>query len=332
MLLRPWLLRWLPSLLAVAFVWAALPAAWAAEEFLEPDKAFKVSARAVGEKAVEITFEAAPGYYLYREQFKFSAPGATLGTIAFPHGKIKFDETFRKDVETYRDVLRIAIPVEQAPREFALYATSQGCADAGLCYPPQQSGFRVSLSGFGGTASVRKLAASEVPIPGAGGDPASQAANQGSSLPGDGSALGSTLQDGRFWPVVGAFFLAGVLLSLTPCVLPMLPIVSSIIAGHGIEVSRGRGVALAAAYSLGMAIVYTGLGVAAGLAGEGLAAALQTPWVLAAFGIGLVALALSMFGVYELRLPHSHRKSRALRSACRPGVWRASVRWAASRR
>ena len=295
-------MRGLPGLLAAAMVWAASPAAHGAEEFLEPDKAFKVSARAAGDKTVEVTFEVAPGYYLYREQFKFSAPGATLGAVALPHGKVKYDETFRKDVETYRDVLRMAIPVDQAPRQFSLYVTSQGCADAGLCYPPQQSGFSVGLSGFGGTATVRKLPAGEVPAAEAGSS-SEPAANERPLVATDGSVLGSTLQGGRFWPVVGAFFLAGVLLSLTPCVLPMLPIVSSIIAGHGIEVSRGRGFALAAAYSLGMALVYTGLGVAAGLAGEGLAAALQTPWVLAVFGIGLVALALSMFGVYELRLP-----------------------------
>ncbi len=132
------------------------------------------------------------------------------------------------------------------------------------------------------------------------------------------------LRGGSFWPIVGAFFIAGLLLSLTPCVLPMLPIVSSIIVGQGGYeresagrrrggtggrasggVSRSRGFALAASYSFGMAVVYTAFGVAAGLAGEGLAAALQNPWVLGAFALGLVALSLSMFGVYELQLPSS---------------------------
>jgi len=120
---------------------------------------------------------------------------------------------------------------------------------------------------------------------------------------GDVSALGSVLKGGRYWPVIGAFFVAGLLLAFTPCVLPMLPIVSSIIAGHGTTVSRLRGFFLAAAYSLGMAVVYTALGIAACLAGEGLAAAFQQPWVLALFAAALIALALSMFGVYELRLP-----------------------------
>ena len=285
-------------LLGMLWLCAVLTPAQAADDFLDPDKAFQVSARAQSDTSVEITFKVAPGYYLYREQLKFSATGASLGTPDLPRGKVKYDETFRKDVETYRDVLSVALPVKRADGAFSLVVGSQGCADAGLCYPPQQSAFKVSLNGFGGTASVRKLAAGDMPV--AAG---SEVVFAVGASPGDGSALGPMLQDGRFWPVVGAFFLAGVLLSLTPCVLPMLPIVSSIIAGHGVEVSRGRGFTLAAAYSLGMALVYTGLGVAAGLAGEGLAAALQTPWVLGGFGVALVALALSMFGVYELRLP-----------------------------
>ena len=285
-------------LLGILWLCAVLTPVQAADDFLDPDKAFQVSARAQSDTSVEITFKVAPGYYLYREQLKFSATGASLGAPDLPRGKVKYDETFRKDVETYRDVLRVALPVERADGAFSLVVGSQGCADAGLCYPPQESAFKVSLNGFGGQAGVRKLAASELPAP-AGSD----AGDTQAASAGDGSALDSMLRHGRFWPVVGAFFLAGVLLSLTPCVLPMLPIVSSIIAGHGVEVSRGRGFTLAAAYSLGMALVYTGLGVAAGLAGEGLAAALQTPWVLGGFGVALVALALSMFGVYELRLP-----------------------------
>jgi thiol:disulfide interchange protein DsbD len=295
--LMPWL-----RLLAAVLLLAGAQAGRAAEDFLESEQAFKVSARALDDKTVEVSFTVAPGYYLYREQFKFVANGATLGTPALPHGKVKFDETFAKNVETYRDVLRVVVPVEQAGAEFRFIATSQGCADAGLCYPPMQSGFTVSLNGFGGDGSVRTLSTSELPVPGMGGS-SNQASAASIDAPRDASPLGSALREGRFWPVVGAFFLAGVLLSLTPCVLPMLPIVSSIIAGHGEIVSRGRGLALAAAYSFGMALVYTALGVAAGLAGEGLAAALQTPWVLGAFALGLVALALSMFGGYEMRLP-----------------------------
>ena len=295
----PWL-----RLLVALLLLATAHAGRAADEFLEPEQAFKVAARPLDDRTVEVSVTVAPGYYLYREQFKFQATGATLGAPVLPQGKVKFDETFQKSVETYRDVVRVAIPVTQGERDFRLVVTSQGCADAGLCYPPMQTGFKVSLNGFGGNGSVQTIAASELPVSelSGGASPATSTAAAESSRV-DGSSLGSALREGRFWPVIGAFFIAGVLLSLTPCVLPMLPIVSSIIAGHGTEVTRGRGLALAAAYSLGMALVYTALGVAAGLAGEGLAAALQTPWVLGLFALGLVALSLSMFGAYELRLP-----------------------------
>ncbi|MEO7335249.1 MAG: protein-disulfide reductase DsbD [Caldimonas sp.] len=273
-----------------------------AQDFLEPEQAFKVSAKAITDKSVEVSILVAPGYYLYRDQLKFLSDGAALGPPVLPQGKVKFDETFNKNVETYRGLLRVEIPVERAGAEFPLVVSSQGCADAGLCYPPMESGFRVALKGFGGAGSVERTALPEPTGLSAatGGNGAAVPASSGAS---DRSPLGAALRDGRFWPVVGAFFLAGVLLSLTPCVLPMLPIVSSIIAGHGVAVSRSRGFMLAAAYSLGMAIVYTALGVAAGLAGEGLAAALQTPWVLGIFALGLVGLSLSMLGVYELRLP-----------------------------
>jgi thiol:disulfide interchange protein DsbD len=268
-----------------------------------------------------VSFAIAPGYYLYREQFKFAASGAVLGAAAIPPGKVKFDETFQKNVETYRDVVSILVPVEQAGAEFRLVVTSQGCADAGLCYPPMQSVAAVGLVGFGGAGSAR------IEPSGGSSEPAVATATATSTggvqaAATESSAIDAVLRGGSFWPIVGAFFVAGLLLSLTPCVLPMLPIVSSIIVGQADSaplsvpagaggaapsggVSRGRGLALAASYSFGMAIVYTAFGVAAGLAGEGLAATLQNPWVLGAFALGLIALSLSMFGVYELQLPSS---------------------------
>ncbi len=309
------------ALLAVAAVALAHPA-FAADDFLEPEKAFQFSARQLDPKTVEVTFDIAPGYYLYREQFKFAAEGATLGQVLIPPGKIKYDQTFEKEVETYRNVVKISVPVQSAPVEFRLVTTSQGCADAGLCYPPMQTGASVSLAGFGGSGIVSPVAAVE----GAGGRSSFAAAPAPSTAAGgELGAIESVLKGGTFWSIVGAFFLAGLLLSLTPCVLPMLPIVSSIIVGQAgydtvfagapagaggagaaarpRQMSRRRGFGLAASYSFGMAVVYTLFGVAAGLAGEGLAAALQNPWVLGAFAFGLVALALSMFGLYSVQMP-----------------------------
>lgn len=313
--------------------WGAWCSALAADDdFLEPEKAFQFSARPLDAKTIEVTFDIAPGYYLYREQFRFAATGATLGPAAIPAGKVKFDQTFQKNVETYRDTLKIAVPVASAAAEFRFVTTSQGCADAGLCYPPMESAATVRLAGFGGNGTVVPAAVADTGAAPIGAAAASLRAGAANGKPGmlvsESGAIESVLRGGAFWPIVGAFFLAGILLSLTPCVLPMLPIVSSIIVGDGgygggaalagvpgkggatpsqgaAPVSRGRGFTLAASYSFGMAIVYTALGVAAGLAGEGLAAALQNPWVLGAFALGLVALSLSMFGLYELQLPQA---------------------------
>ncbi len=299
------------SLLAII---APRPAQAAEDEFLEPDKAFQFSAKPHDATSVEVAFAIAPGYYLYREQFKFAAAGATLGAPAIPSGKVKFDETFQKNVETYRNAVTIVVPVAQAGAEFRLVVTSQGCADAGLCYPPMQSAAAVALTGFGGAGTAR------VEPPGSSFPAASLAATAAAptSAAPEATGIDAVLRGGSFWPIVGAFFIAGLLLSLTPCVLPMLPIISSIIVGQAgggsgrtpagvghesASVSRRRGFALAASYSFGMAVVYTAFGVFAGLAGEGLAAALQNPWVLGTFALGLVGLSLSMFGVYNLQLP-----------------------------
>jgi len=130
----------------------------AADEFLEPEKAFQIAVRAADERSVEVSFRIAPGYYMYREQFKFSAQGATLGAPELPPGKVKFDENFQKNVETYREEVRIHLPVQQASASFRLTAVGQGCADAGLCYPPMPSVAEVKLTGFGGDGSARVLA------------------------------------------------------------------------------------------------------------------------------------------------------------------------------
>jgi thiol:disulfide interchange protein DsbD len=281
----------------------------AADDFLDPEVAFKGSVRAADERTVEVVFEIAPGYYLYREQFKFAATGATLGTPAIPPGKVKFDETFQKNVETHRDTLRIAVPVQQAGGPFRVAVNYQGCADKGLCYPPMQMRADVRLVGFGGNGSVRVLPGRDMPTADAAAAPADGGIAINTASGADSAGIDAALRAGGFWTIVGVFFVAGLVLSLTPCVLPMLPILSSIIVGHGARqdggARRARGFALAASYSLGMALVYTALGIAAGLAGEGLAATLQNPWVLGAFALALVLLSLSMFGVYELQLPSS---------------------------
>ncbi|MBT9598623.1 MAG: protein-disulfide reductase DsbD [Vitreoscilla sp.] len=287
--------------LAATLLLAGLPVR-AADEFLEPQQAFQFSARAAGPDEIEVQFQIAPGYYMYRQALKAGAEGATLGDLVLPAGKVKFDETFQKEVETYREVLRLRIPVRQANADGLLLSmVSQGCADAGLCYPPMTSQAKVSLVAYGGDGTVRLLGPDAEQV--SSGVLAGVATSKSDGRPlGEAGTIERVLRGGSWWATIGAFWVMGLLLSFTPCVLPMLPILSSILTG-GAEVSRRRGFALALAYSLGMAIVYTALGVAAGLAGEGLAAALQTPWVLATFAAMLALFSLSMFDVYELRLP-----------------------------
>ncbi|MDQ0141519.1 protein-disulfide reductase DsbD [Cupriavidus necator] len=273
------------------------------DDFLPPEQAFRFAASQPDDKTIEVRFEVAPGYYLYRERFAFAAQPADvkLGAPAYPHGKVKFDETFGKEMETYRDTVVIRVPVEAAPADgkWTLTVTSQGCADKGLCYPPMESVYKVGGSAladlFGKRGRSDAPAAEPAPAaPARQATPASQRADDSDRIAG---ALAS-----RNLGLIGAlFFGLGLLLTFTPCVLPMVPILSSIVVGE--HVTRGRALLVSLAYVLGMAVVYTAVGVAAGLLGEGLSAALQTPWVLGAFAALMVALALSMFGLYELQLP-----------------------------
>ncbi|HWT70940.1 MAG TPA: protein-disulfide reductase DsbD [Oxalicibacterium sp.] len=253
----------------------------AAEDYLAPDVAFRFSARMTDAQTVVVHYQVADGYYLYRERFAFKAEGAALGQPEIPPGVIKFDETFQKNVETYHGAVSIRIPV-QASKPFTLIATSQGCADKGLCYPPMESRATLDPGMQSGTSSR-----------------AEPAATPESDLGG----IQRALQNGKLLTIVPLFVLLGIGLAFTPCVLPMLPILSGIIVGEGAAANRRRSFVLALVYALGMALVYTALGVAAGLAGQGLSAALQNPWVLGAFGLLMVALALSMFDVYQLQMP-----------------------------
>jgi len=340
------MLRFLLSLIACAFL---LAPAHADDDFLPPEQAFKFSARMVDPHTAEVSYAIADGYYMYRERFKFTASGAKLGEPQVPPGKVKFDETFNKDVETYHHSVAIRIPV-QGEGPFTLTATGQGCADKGLCYPPQDASIRLVAAGGGAGQAQPQMSlpagrqaagplgaapaaegASGFTLPGQSAPPAASrpaaagsstteaapasnaapaaapatatAAPGASSAPSELSGIAALLQGGRLLAIIPAFILLGLGLAFTPCVLPMVPILSSIIVGEGQQAGRGRGLVLSLSYSMGMAIVYTLLGVAAGLLGEGLAAALQNPWVLGAFALLIAAMSLSMFGVFQLQVP-----------------------------
>jgi len=300
-------------LLIIAALLLAAPGLWAAseDELLEPNKAFRFSAQVLDPSTVEVRYAIADGYYLYRERFRFAAEPASvaLGVPQFPKGEIHEDKFFGKQ-ETYRKELRIRLPLEGGGSDrVKLRVTSQGCADIGVCYVPQEQSAELRLASAGGLpASILR-----------GDDPL--ASRPESARPGAGSEdvrYAGVLESGKLWLVVGVFFGAGLLLTFTPCVLPMIPILSSIIAGEGAAINKLRALLLSLAYVLGMAVAYAVAGVAAALSGALIAAALQNAWVLGGFALVFVILALSMFGFYELRLPgflhhHLHGAHRRLR-------------------
>ena len=266
-----------------------------AQQFLPADQAFTVDAVGAGPGVLDVRLTVAKGTYLYRERLAAQLTPAQSGNSVtldwdVPAGEVKHDPNFDKDVEVYHhDVAaKVAIPAGLTGAQ-RLKLTYQGCADAGICYPPQNKLFDVQLGAKGELLDVTPVGAQA---------PSSAVADRP-----DPDRVSAALASGRLALIVPVFLLAGVLLSLTPCVLPMVPILSSIIVGHGTQVSRGRGFLLALAYSQGMALVYTGLGVVAGVLGHGLAAYLQHPTVVLVFAALMVLLSLSMFGLYELQLP-----------------------------
>ncbi|MEW6688944.1 MAG: protein-disulfide reductase DsbD [Pseudomonadota bacterium] len=260
----------------------------AGPELLEPEQAFRMQARALDARTVEVSFAIAEGYYMYRERFRFAAAPeskATLGAPQFPPGIRKTDEFFG-DVETYRKQVAIRLPVQSAAGTLQLTVTSQGCADIGVCYVPMDSRATIQLAAFGA---------------GPGRAPASGPAEF--SLQVSDFEIARLFESGGPLLVLASFLGFGLLLAFTPCVLPMVPILSGIIVGEGRELGKLRALSLSLAYVLGMALAYAFAGVAAAWTGTMLAAALQNAWVLGAFALVFVALALSMFGVYELQLP-----------------------------
>ncbi len=285
-------------------------------DLLEPDKAFRFSARALDTATIEIRYAIANGYYLYRGRFKFSAEpaGVKLGLAQFPKGEIHQDEFFGK-TETYRKELRIRLPIEAAGADrVKLLVTSQGCADVGVCYVPQEQSAEIRLAAAGASLSgIRKD-----------GPAAFSPASATPDATSDEMRFTGVLESGRLWAIMAVFFGGGLLLAFTPCVLPMIPILSGIIVGEGRGVTRKRALLLSLAYVLGMAVTYTGIGIGAALSGSLLSAALQNPWVLGAFAAIFALLALSMFGFYELQLPSGwHARLAETSNSLGGGHWAA---------
>ena len=261
----------------------------AADDFLPADEAFRFDALADGTDRIRLNWEIAEGYYLYRARIKVttSSASAQLGTLQFPPGEVKNDGYFGRQ-EVYHHELLATVAVMRARGgllELPLQVTYQGCADKGLCYPPITKSLRLSLSAGGAS----------------GRGPGASSGEGGADPPSEQSRF-VRLIGGNVFLMLGGFYIAGLLLAFTPCVLPMVPILSGIIAG-GQRKTTGRAFALSLSYVLGMALTYTAAGVAGAAMGKEVQALFQQWWVLTLFAVMFVAMALSMFGLFTVQMP-----------------------------
>ena len=304
-------------------------------EFLRVDEAFRLTAELNANRTIVARWQMPLGYYLYQHQFAFQLSadqgGAMLAEAKIPEGKTKVDEYFGQ-VEVYYDQVEIAVPLIGSPTDGAIISINyQGCADLGLCYPPETRDFTFTSAGL-----VPADQASEFGVDTSiGGAPSLD--NRSSSIPAIGKAAnGAETEDRELARVLAEesyayswaiFFLLGIGLAFTPCVFPMVPILSSIIIGEGEGLSKSRAFSLSLAYVLGMALTYALVGSLVGLFGAelNLQAKLQSPAVLITFAVVFVGLAGSMFGFYELALPQGLQQWLGERSGAQGGGRHPSV-------
>ena len=293
------------------------------DEFLPADEAFRFDAIPDGPDHVRLIWQIADGYYLYRTRVKAATTSdkAQLGALEMPTGETKSDEYFGKQ-EIYHHELVAGVPVARASAaELALplQVTYQGCATAGLCYPPITKEIMVSLpsgNGGAGAGSMSSTVGAGSVSSTAGGSNSAAMVASASGLSSSGTAAGSAtgyvseqdrfatlIKSGNTFLMLGGFFLAGLVLAFTPCVLPMVPILSGIIAGQGKNVTTGRAFALSLTYVLGMAFTYTIAGALCAAAGKQVQTVFQQPWILALFAALFIVLALSMFGLFTIQMP-----------------------------
>lgn len=282
----------------------------AEQELLPPDEAFKFSIEVRDERTLIANFIPAKDYYLYRDKIAFEpkSDGIYIEKITLPPGKMKDDLTFGK-TEVYYQPVQAIISLKRessAADQLSLATTYQGCNEPiGVCYAPIKKesditlpAIKAALNAVAETISGNATAAT--------GDAAAELFGTPSRLPAietESYKIEQMFASGNFWLILTGFFGIGLLLAFTPCVFPMFPILSGIIANRSQHLTKGRGFVLALAYVLGMAIAYAIAGIAAGLSGTMLSAALQNAWVLGTFALIFVMLAFSMFGFYELQLP-----------------------------
>jgi thioredoxin:protein disulfide reductase len=258
-------------------------------ELLPPDQAFQFTAAVKNSNTLHVSWLAAEGYYLYREKTMVQLIGTEtvkLGSYTLPHGKPKEDEAFGH-VEIFYGEVAVDIPLirtSTSAQHISLKANYQGCADRGVCYPPMDKTIELDLP----IATTASLPGNQLP----------QAAPLSEQ-----DQITQSLQQDSLWVTLVSFFGFGLLLSLTPCVFPMIPILSGIIVGKGHKLTTARAFLLSLSYVFASAVTYTIFGVLAALFGSNLQAVFQQPWIIALFSAIFVLLSLSMFGFYNLELP-----------------------------
>jgi len=308
---NPYSWPWLALVLIVCVLGLASTLAQAANDFLPVDEAFAPSAARTADGDIAITWQIADTYYLYRHAFDFElADGdvSNLGDPQIPDGEKHADEFFGP-VETYRDSVRVVVPLEgdtPLADDARLSVTYQGCADAGLCYPPQTKTLDISPTRSGENTPAESGITDD-----SGGFLTQQ------------DDLAGRLASAGTLPTLGLFFVFGLLLTFTPCILPMIPILSGLIVGA--QATPARAFTLSLAYVLAMAAAYTVFGVIAGYFGANLQAALQMPAVLIPFAVVFVVLALAAFGVFQLQMPAPIRQRASAIGARRGGIVGASL-------
>jgi len=299
--------KYLKSLLSSIFILGLfLNQAQAGPDFLPPEQAFLVEASwPVNSNQIKVQFAPVKGYYLYKESLRFQAgrdqKKLSVVTPNLPVGIEKFDPTFNKKLQIYKQAFEVLIPVANAKNQpIYLEVELQGCAEAGICYPPMTMHFLLTAPGVrvgplldnGARPEEIKKSTNLIDL-----------WNDREDV----HAISDFLERTSVGYLFLAFFLLGLTLAFTPCVLPMLPIMSSVIFGRqaGRVVSKSRASVLALAYILGMALLYSLAGVAMAALGGSTQRALQSPLALILFACLLLGLSGSLFGFYELRLPHS---------------------------
>lgn len=252
---------------------------------LPADEAFVLDGRVDGANQITLSWRIEPGYYLYSEKFAFNTGSEIqLGAARIPAGEPHYDEYFG-DVEVFYNYVEAELPFSRASPdaiEVVIDATLQGCKVDSVCYPVIAQSIVLDLPASGTFAA---------------------AVDDTVLFVSEQDRLAMLVLNSSWWLVLGTFYGLGLLLAFTPCVLPMVPILSGIIAGQGDNVTAGRGFALSLAYVMGMAVTYTIGGALAASAGSQLQAAFQEPWLIALFAALFVGMALSMFGMFELQMP-----------------------------